>query len=132
MDEPPQRPIVANGRCFTVAYAVCNDGSSPAKEFVDGCDKRDRAKLAFLIQNRAELGLNEWRNREKFKPIGGPLFEFKSFQIRILCFRDGATWVLTHGFVKKKDDIPPAEIERARRIMREDLARRPPAERLKR
>jgi hypothetical protein len=102
MDEPPERPIAANGRSFTVVYAVCRDGSSPAKEFVDSRDKQDRAKLLYLFQLRADLGQNEWRNREKFKPIDGPLFEFKSFQIRVLCFRDGATWSWSKITVPKR------------------------------
>jgi hypothetical protein len=68
------------------------------------------------------LGDRGWiNNDQKFKPIEGTKFcEFKDFQIRMPCFRVGDTWVITHGFVKKKGPIPPAEIARAERIKGED------------
>ncbi|MCL6620697.1 MAG: type II toxin-antitoxin system RelE/ParE family toxin [Syntrophobacterales bacterium] len=53
------------------------------------------------------------KNRREF-------FEFKHFQLRMPgYFRPGGVFVLTHGFVKKQDRIPPQELERARAIRAE-------------
>jgi len=68
------------------------------------------------------LGDRGWiNNDQKFKPLGtDKLFEIKDFQIRMPCFRDGDVMVITHGFLKKRDAVPPEEIERAKRIRSED------------
>lgn len=53
-------------------------------------------------------------NREKFKKIDGALYEFKADQLRMPCFFDSKNRVvITHGFRKKSDDIPPGEIQKA-------------------
>jgi hypothetical protein len=52
------------------------------------------------------------------------IWAFKSCQIRIGCFQDGNEWVLTHGFVKKCNNWPKSELERADRIRAEHLARK--------
>lgn len=113
--------MVARGTLLTVTCAVLPDRRSPAKEFLDGLDEGDLAKLTSLFQRMADEG-KIW-NREQFKKLEGPIFEFKSFKIRMPCFRSGCQWVLTHGFWKKKDKIEPVEISRAKRIMKEDLER---------
>ncbi len=68
------------------------------------------------------LGDRGWiNNDQKFKPIEGTkFFEFKDFQLRMPCFRQGNTMVITHGFIKKTGPIPAAEIRRAERIKGED------------
>jgi hypothetical protein len=116
------RPVAANGTALSVLYAVGSDGASPAKEFVELQEIKDQRKLAVLFQRMADVG--ELRNREKFKKVEGDIWEFKSHQLRILCFRDGPNWILTNGFLKKKDQIPPSELDRAQRIMSEDSRRR--------
>ncbi len=107
---------------MVIAAAVRRDGSSPAVGFIRNLDDQDRAKVFGLFRMLNPRG--ELRNREKFKKIDGKLFEFKSHQIRIPCFRVGSIWVLTHGFIKKSDEIPPSQITLAERIREEDLERR--------
>jgi hypothetical protein len=65
------------------------------------------------------------RDDRKFKRIEGTdLFEFKNFQIRMpCCYLAGGLLVITHGFRKKGDRIPPSEIARANRIRQEDAIR---------
>lgn len=61
---------------------------------------------------------------EKFKKVEGTegLFEFKSFQDRIPAFYDGnerdgrGRLIMTHGFRKKGDRMPPAELKRAEQL----------------
>jgi hypothetical protein len=62
-------------------------------------------------------------NHEKFRLENHPIYAFKSFQVRILCFfYPGASrrsLVLTHGFIKKQDHLPKSELEKALRIYKE-------------
>jgi hypothetical protein len=60
-------------------------------------------------------------NREKFKPIENTEFwEFKSFQIRMPCyFRQDRRVVITHGFLKKGDNIRRGDLIRATNIKNE-------------
>lgn len=95
-----------------------------ARDFIMGCRKADQRKLLRLFERMALHG--EVRGGEKFHQLEGPIWEFKSYQIRIPCFREGKEWVLTHGFVKKADwgRKFDGEIRRALRIRDEDLNRR--------
>jgi hypothetical protein len=78
-------------------------------------------KTVRLIQEFANRG--EIRNQEKFRLEGKPIYAFKSFQVRILCFylpnAPRRTLVLTHGFIKKSDNLPRAQIEETKRIFLE-------------
>ena len=114
------RPIAYKGERFTVVYAVCLDQKRPGEEFYDGLDDHDKAKLNKLFQHLGDHG--KISNHEKFKKIEGTdFFEFKSFQIRMPCFyRPNGLVIITHGFRKKGDKIPSAEIKRAERIKKED------------
>jgi phage-related protein len=89
-----------------------------AADFIDGLSIPDQKKAVRLLKEFADRG--EIRNREKFRLEEPPIYALKSFQVRILCFflpkAPKRTLVLTHGFIKKSDDAPTAEIERAKRI----------------
>ena len=118
---PDRRDVVVEGRALCVTFAVRSDGSRPAATFLEGCSNSDQAKLIALFERMAEHG--RIHHPEKFKKLKDDIWEFKSFQIRMPCFRDGQEWVLTHGFTKKKNKTPKSEIQRAIDIMNEDLAR---------
>jgi phage-related protein len=121
MNGQADRPVVATGPMRTIEAAVCLDGSSPAHQFLDQLGATDQQKLAALFARMAEHGMIT--NEEKFKKLEGAIWEFKSSQVRIPCFQDGRVWVLTHGFIKKKQKAPRRDIERAKRIMQEDQQR---------
>ena len=114
------RPVAYQGEQFTITYAVCLDQSRPGEKFYDGLTDNDKAKLNKLFEHLGDHG--KISNREKFKKIDDTeFFEFKSFQIRMPCFfQQGRLVIITHGFRKKGDKIPPAEIKRAERIKEED------------
>ena len=63
-----------------------------------------------------------FHNEEKFGDLGGGLFEFKSFHVRMpfAYAKERGLILITHGFYKKRDKAPKEEIERAWRIFRED------------
>lgn len=96
----------------------------PAREFFFAQSENDRAKLMALFTRLADSGVIA--DRERFKKLGAraghgkDLFEFKSFQLRILGeFRPGRIFVLAHGVRKKKDELNRADIEKALRILAE-------------
>jgi hypothetical protein len=109
--------LAENGDWGTVEYVVLRNGQCPAEEFVSALEVSDKAKLARLFQKMATVG--RIANEEKFKKESGEIYGFKSFQIRIGCFRVGRAWLLTHGFRKKRNHWPKSELERADAIRNE-------------
>lgn len=109
-------PFIAyRGVRFTIEYAIRNDGSAPARDFFDAAQIRWQAQLIVLFKLLGDTG--QIRNREKFRQLAEGFYEFKAFQIRMPCyFRSDKRVVITHGFTKKKDAAPKAEIARAANI----------------
>jgi len=103
--------------------AVLNpDGKCPAQEFLDEQLESDRQKIKALFFMVALKG-NQFRNGEKFKKLDGEIFEFKSYQIRLLCFfHRGGRLIITHGLIKQTDNMRRGEIEKAERIRQQFLA----------
>jgi phage-related protein len=101
-----------------IVWALASDGPCPARDFYGALDERDQAKIQNLFDMMALQG--RISNREKFKKIEGDLYEFKAGQLRMPCFFDAKNRiVVTHGFRKKSDDIPPSEIKRAQGVLRD-------------
>jgi len=109
---------------FTVEYARGSDGSYPAEEFLNSLVKKDKATMIARIKRLAREGYIH--NEDHFKVIrgelkGSRLFEFRlrrRTHIRLLGYfapRRGRA-VLTHGFLKKQNQTPADEIEKARKI----------------
>jgi len=121
-EEPDRVEVVVRGAMRTIEYAVCANGSSPARGFIESLDERDQRRLDVLFRRMADTG--KIFNREQFKQVKGKIYEFKRYQVRVGCFQVQSSWILTHGFVKKSPRWPKSEIERAERIMSEELARR--------
>ncbi|HEC98661.1 MAG TPA: type II toxin-antitoxin system RelE/ParE family toxin [Nitrospirae bacterium] len=98
--------LVVNGKCRII-------------DFIEGLEEPDKKKVIALLKRTADLGLP--KNTEKFKSLkGSGLYEFKSYQVRILCFFDREkVIILTHGFIKKRDKTPKREITKAEKLMRE-------------
>ena len=115
------RPIVVRGCLRAIEYAVCANGSMPAREFIEGMVESERQRLGVLFRRMADTG--EIHNPQQFKKIKDKIYEFKRYQTRLGCFQVGDRWRLTHGFIKKTDKWPKREIERATRIRKEDLER---------
>lgn len=119
MDPTAEELIVAIGSWGSVRYALRADDSRLAEEFISGLPDKDQAHLAALFDRMAQTG--EIRNQQKFRKEAGRIFGFKKHQIRIGCFVVGRTWWLTHGFRKKGDHWPKAELERAEVIRCEHM-----------
>lgn len=121
MRRDADRPIVVRGSLRTIEYAVCANGTMPAKDFIEGLNESDQWKMVTLFARMAEHG--KVPNREQFKSVRGKIREFKKHQIRVFCFRKEDRWLLTNGYKKKKDKLDQGEINRAEWIMREHLER---------
>ena len=92
-------------------------------DYIDNLGPEDQAKLAkSFIKITRVMRIS---NPEKFRKLGGAsgkIYEFKVHpRVRVLCFQQGKTWYLTHGFDKQTGKTPPKEIQRAEAIMGEHL-----------
>ena len=111
---------------FEVVFYDRIDGTKPAEEFIDGLDKGMQLKMLRVIDRLKSSGPS--LRRPYSAPLGDGIFELRaqygSDISRVLYFFivNGRA-VLTHGFIKKTQKTPPAEIERARRYRNEYLER---------
>lgn len=98
------------------------DGTVPVQEFLDSLNGRMAAKVLRVI---GQLGSAGYELREPYsKPLGDGIFELRvqvatNISRVLYFFVVNGKAVLTHGFVKKTDKTPRAEIRRAR-LYRED------------
>ncbi len=115
------REIAYEGSKFTIAYARERSGASPGVQFFNGLSRSDQTKMLALFKYAADHA--DFRNTEKFGDLGNGLYEIKSFQIRMpfaYAKNERRLILITHGFVKKSNKAPAAEITRAWRIFDED------------
>jgi len=83
----------------------------------------DQKAIFALLHLTADLGT--LGNEEKFRKLNDGIWEFKSFQVRLLCcFEKNRLIILTHPFMKKKDRTPKSEINRAIQIREETRKKR--------
>jgi phage-related protein len=113
--------LYVQGEKADIYVYVDSGGQQLAADFIDQLDESDQKKVLQLLRRFAQKG--EIHNREKFRLEEKPIYAFKSFQIRILCFflPDAAkrTIVLTHGLKKKQDKLSRSELDKANRIYNE-------------
>lgn len=103
------------------------NGTYPAQEFIDGLDVKMQAKMVrtitMLQQNGTDLRMPYSEHLED------GIFELRakvgSNISRVMYFFfDGGKAILTHGFIKKTQKTPPAEIDRAKQYRKEYLSRK--------
>ncbi len=96
-------------------------GEPLAFSFIQSLTAADGAKIVRLLEEFAARG--EIKNIEKFRLEEKPIFAFKSYQTRLLCFYlpnfAKRSVVLTHGFTKKQNRIPRSELKKATAIYNE-------------
>ncbi|HDY65087.1 MAG TPA: type II toxin-antitoxin system RelE/ParE family toxin [Phycisphaerae bacterium] len=115
------RYVVNYGTYGSILCAVRRNGNSPAKKFLESLDESMLRRFYVLFKKMVSCG--QITNRKQFKKVQDDIWEFKRFQHRIGCFREGPDLVLTHGFVKKDKKWRREEIEKAQQIMRVDKDR---------
>ena len=118
----PKREVLYRGNFYTVELALTANGRCPGKKFLNDLSKLDKERILRIIKRLADKAdKGKLANRQQFKKIEGEdFFEFKNFQIRMPCYfhTDGRV-IITHGFMKKDDLIPPEQIVRMKRIRNE-------------
>jgi len=110
--------LLIRGRVKTI-IAITRKGICLVREFIETFpDQRERKKIIRRIEDMANNGPHP--SREQFRAVEDNLFELKCHQVRILgFFQIGDVMLLTHGCVKKKDDLDPQEILRAHKLLAE-------------
>jgi phage-related protein len=114
---------------YNLIFYTAEQGDSPLDDFLDGLDKKSRAKVAAYLSLLEEQGPN--LKRPYADIVRGKIRELRihytSNQFRILYFfqmRDQI--VLVHGFSKKTRQLKKQDIDLAEKRM-EDWMRRFPA-----
>lgn len=112
------------GQKASIELYEFEDGSCPAADYLEGLSPADRQKVDTLFALMGDRG--EIRNNEQFKKLekSDGIFEFKRFQVRLLCFHAKTSpkkLVITHGVTKKQDKHAKADIARAEAIKKKYL-----------
>jgi len=103
---------------FDVEYYELPSGEKPVEQFLDSLDLKMRAKALGSIDILAEFG-NTLREPYS-KAVGGGLFELRIKFARDITrifyfFVVDKKIILTNGFIKKTQKIPPDKIALARK-----------------
>jgi len=113
---------------YNLVFYTTERGDSPVDDFLDGLDKKSRAKVAAHLSLLEEQGPN--LRRPYADTVRGKIRELRihhsSNQYRILYFfqlRDQI--VLVHAFSKKAQQLKEKDIELAERRMRDWLHQHP-------
>lgn len=107
-----QKLIAYRGEKFTLEWYFDSSGKSNASEYFHQLTEVEKDKIFHLFKLLGDIG--KIFNKQKFRDEGGQIYAFKSDQNRLLCFFfHGAKVIITNGFQKKQDKLPPREKERA-------------------
>ena len=112
---------------FQVVFYDTPNGTLPARDFLDGLDKKMRAKMLHTIAILQEFGVETRLPYSEHLEDG--IFELRAKQgsdiSRVLYFFFvGKKIILTNGFIKKTQKTPPREIELAKKYRSEYLSRK--------
>ena len=103
---------------FEIIFYTKEDGTQPAREFMNGLSLKMRARVAKIVAMLQEYGGQVRMPYSEYLKDG--IFQIRAQQegniVRVLYFFwDGKKVILTNGFTKKTNKMPSAEIERAKR-----------------
>jgi hypothetical protein len=115
--------IAAPGR-FPVEYAVVQDGSMPAWDYIQGLLKIVEsaetdilARFSHVAQN-GEVNVSENIFKHERDEIWAFKYKIRGDHHRLPCFRYKNRWFVTHGFkkIRSKSKWPEQEFRRANEI----------------
>ena len=108
-------------REYEVLFYETTQGHCPAEDFLDSLPVKVRAKLSKWIEKLEEHGPD--LPRPYADVVRGKIRElrliFSSNQYRLFYFFVGKKIIMTHGIMKKTDQIPTVELDRAQRAMQD-------------
>lgn len=118
----PKNFIAYVGTRFTIEWYYTEDGKLPALEYFNELDEDDKIKALDLFKLMATEG--KIFNQQKFRNEHDKIYAFKPKPHRFMCFFFvGRKIIVTNGFVKKKDELPKNEKERALKYQQDYEAR---------
>ncbi len=104
-----------SGEKADIVVNVDQGGKCEVADFIDELEESDQKKVVHLFKMFCESG--QIRNEEKFKNEDGPIYAFKSFQVRILCaflpVTGKRTVILLLGLKKQKDRLAKSDLKKA-------------------
>lgn len=108
---------------WAIDYYRTSSGKFPVKDFIDGLSPKAKSKIVYALDLLEEFGL-EVRPPKVEKLQGTPLWEIRIVgkdNIRIFyAAKSGKSFLLLHGFVKKKQKTDKKEIKIAMDRLREN------------
>ena len=108
------RILLYQGSVFSIEWYYDEKGRSPAREFFLALNDDRKAAMLALAKRLGETG--QIRDITKFRNEGDKIFAFKPQPERFLgFFFSGHKVIITNGFQKKSDKMPPGEKDRALR-----------------
>lgn len=117
----PSEIVYYKGKCLTVVFAQKQNGTCPAKDFLDAVGPPDWGKLDRIIKRLADTG--KIYNTQQFRKIETLIYEVKGGSKRLAGYFKAGYFVLTHGFEKrgggKSDKFPSSEKQKAYNIKKE-------------
>lgn len=114
--------IICVGDEFTIEWYYKPNGKSPARDYFESLPEERQNKLVKLLVVMARVG--EVQNVEKFRNEGDKIYAFKPHPDRFLCFFFiGSKIIVTNGFEKKSQKLPPEEKDRALRHQSDYIVR---------
>lgn len=111
---------------YEIEFFMKENGEEPAREFIDSRDMKMQAKILTKMELLEICGPT--LKMPHSRPLGAKMFELRAESEGNLArlpyfFVIGKKVVITHGFQKKTEKTPQAEIEKAQRYMNEFLRR---------
>jgi hypothetical protein len=112
---------ILSGENADLAWVAGSSGRFRGREYFDELNANEKAKFDALFRRMAATGTI--RNEELFRKESDQIYCFKRGPHRLVCFREGKTLMLVHGFCKKSNRGTRVrrEIETAERIRTEHL-----------
>ena len=111
---------------FQVEFYETEDGRTPTQEFLDSLEPKMNAKMVGLMEILEEKG---YSLREPYSaPLEDGIFELRAVQgsnitRALFFFYIEGRIVITHGFIKKTQKTPKAQIELAKKYRADFLKR---------
>lgn len=102
-------------------FYIRSNGRVEFQEFLDTLPKKDREKLLAIIVNIQECGLLVSQRMEWVKKLDEDIFEIRSkvssnIQRALYFHVVDNRYVITHGFTKKTQKTPKAQLEHAKQL----------------
>ena len=110
-----------------IVFFTKSSGECPVQVFLDSLPAKVAQKVVWVLNLAEDL---EYVPAQYFCKLSGAenIWEFRiklgSNIYRVFAFMEGYKIVLTHGFIKKTQQTPSQEIERAQNYRKDYLSRR--------